>query len=91
MADEYKPYVTFDAHGRMVGLMTCNRCGSALLLESDGTDESVVAAHDRWHERIERAILRAKIAALRDAARAAIAAAEREPRPTRPDPGQVSP
>ncbi|WVX88653.1 hypothetical protein SEA_CHEESETOUCH_79 [Gordonia phage CheeseTouch] len=43
----YSPAIPFSAEGSRVGLVTCLRCGAAVLL-SMATDS--IALHEQWHE-----------------------------------------
>jgi hypothetical protein len=43
----YDEYYAFDVEGNRVGLMTCLRCGAAVIL--DKTDAAAI--HNLWHER----------------------------------------
>ena len=42
----YYSYFAFDAEGHRIGLMTCKRCGAAVLL-AKGEDGPKI--HDEWH------------------------------------------
>ena len=48
--EDYTPYAIVETCGQgLLGLMTCLRCGAALLIEKDvGTTE----IHDDWHARL---------------------------------------
>lgn len=44
--EDYEPYEIVAAENRRIGLMTCLRCGSVVML-SEGTDTPAI--HNAWH------------------------------------------
>lgn len=53
-AAHYTPVTVWPAEGVRVGLVTCRRCGAAILLDprdEDGSeDRTALGIHDAWHE-----------------------------------------
>ena len=47
--DLYEPYVVVAAEGRRIGLMTCKRCGAAVMFDEAGVDGP--QRHEEWHDR----------------------------------------
>jgi hypothetical protein len=46
------------AEGARVGLVTCQECGAALLLDPRD-DTNVLKLHDQWHDELAQRIFRA--------------------------------
>jgi hypothetical protein len=46
----YTEYITFAAEGLRAGLLSCKRCGAALLI---GVGDDPTVRHDEWHEKME--------------------------------------
>jgi hypothetical protein len=51
---EYAPLRIWPAEGARVGLTICPRCGSALLIDPDDSEDRL--EHTDWHERVEAAL-----------------------------------
>lgn len=45
-AEDFTGYRAIQAEGRRIGLMTCLRCGTAVIV---GEDEPTGKMHDDWH------------------------------------------
>jgi hypothetical protein len=50
METEYTSTRAWSAEGARVGLVTCRRCGAALLIDP-ADDFDVIQRHDEWHVR----------------------------------------
>ena len=42
---DFSPYVAFEVEGRRIGIVTCLRCGAAVLLD----EEHATVKHLAWH------------------------------------------
>jgi hypothetical protein len=49
----YSQYYAFSVEGARIGLMTCLRCGAAIVISDDGGEK----VHDEWHSRIDSQLL----------------------------------
>lgn len=50
----YTPYRSVEAAGAWIGLLTCEACGAAILLDTnEDEDFDPVKQHTRWHRSLE--------------------------------------
>lgn len=52
MSEEYTNATIWDAEGARVGIVTCRRCGAALMLDQRDTF-NVKSLHDQWHTELD--------------------------------------
>jgi len=50
---KYTLATSWEAHGAIVGIITCRQCGAAILLDPRDK-ESAVDRHTAWHEELRR-------------------------------------
>jgi hypothetical protein len=48
--ERYTEYIAFAAEGLRAGLLSCKRCGAALLI---GVGDDPTVRHDEWHEKMD--------------------------------------
>lgn len=47
----YSPWVAWPVESQRLAIMTCLRCGAAVLLDMDNPDQLAATIHNEWHER----------------------------------------